>query len=108
MGIYDSIALSKEKEEREQRRFYHKKFRAEWLSAVFGNPQKFMGDVYKEDPDKKGVLLLGEDGRPDIPVDYSKCETVICCPEPIEFIKAFNPIMNNQDECKALMRKYKT
>ena len=104
MGIYDSIALSKEAEEREQSRFYHSKYKTGLLTNVYNNPHMFLGEVYKEDPDKKGALLLDEKGKPYIPVDYNKGESVICCPEPLEFIKAFNPIMNNQDDCKKLMK----
>ena len=104
MGIYDSIARQEAKEQRASKLFIHKKYKEDFLYLLKNTPKKFIGEVYLEDEERKGEVRCKEDGTPLLPVDYAGNKTVICCPEPLEFIKAFNSCMNDQDECKSLMK----
>ncbi len=104
MGIFDAIAEEKEAEEREAREFQHKKYKDNFLKLVSDKPKKFIGDVYQEDKENPGECKKDSNGNVIKPVNYTNDVEIICCPEPIEFISEFNDYVDDQDECKKIMR----
>lgn len=105
MGIFDAIAEEKEAEEREAREFQHKKYKDNFLRLVNDKPKKFIGNIYQEDKENPGECKKDTNGNVVRPVTYANNTEIICCPEPIEFISEFNDYVDNQDECKKIMRE---
>lgn len=105
MGIFDAIAEEKEAEEREAREFQHKKYKDNFLKLVSEKPKKFIGDIYQEDKENPGECKKDPSGNVIKPVSYTSGAEIICCPEPIEFISEFNDYVDDQDECKKIMRE---
>lgn len=105
MGIFDAIAEEKEAEEREAREFQHKKYKDNFLRLVNDKPKKFIGDVYQEDKENPGECKKNSNGEIIRPVTYTNDIEIICCPEPIEFIAEFNDYVDDQDECKKIMKE---
>lgn len=102
--LFTVLAQMDEEEERKSREFFHATFRENLLKRVQTTPDRFVFEVYPEDRQHLGKVQRDVDGNPVKPVYYDREESIICCPEPIEFIKAFNPCMDNQEQCKLLMR----
>ena len=92
----DVAAVEEEREKEEQSNFLHKKFRKDFLKAVYNKPQKFKGEVYR-------VKKTGDEEVLTLPVSYDK--DVICCPEPIEFIAAFNDCIGDIRKSQRIMKE---
>ena len=105
MGIFDVIAEEKAAEERESREFQHKKYKDNFLRLVKERPKKFIGDIYQEDKENPGECKKDRLGNVLKPVVYSEGTEIICCPEPIEFIDEFNDYVDDQEQCKNIMRE---
>lgn len=105
MGIFDVITEEKEAEEREAREFQYNKYKVNFLKLVNDKPNKFIGDIYQEDKGNPGECKKDSNGNIIRPVTYANEIEIICCPEPIEFIAEFNDYIDNQDECKKIMKQ---
>lgn len=105
MGIFDAVAEEKEAEEREAREFQHKKYKDNFLRLVNDRPKKFIGDVYQEDKDNPGECKKNASGKVLKPIEYTSDMVIICCPEPIEFLSEFNDYVDDQDQCKIIMKE---
>ena len=92
----DVVAKEEEKEKEEQNNFLHKKFKKDFLKAVYNKPRKFKGEVYIAHKN-------GDDETLVLPVSYDK--DIICSPEPLEYIGAFNNSIGNLKECQMIMKE---
>lgn len=96
MDFWNDVAAVKEEAEKEERNnFLHEKFRKDFLKAVYNKQKKFKGEVYiskKIDGEEQLVL----------PVSYDK--DIITCPEPLEFIGAFNDSIGDLSKSQEIMR----
>lgn len=92
----DVAAKEEEKEKEEQSNFLHKKFKKDFLRAVYNKPRKFKGEVYIAQKN-------GDDETLVLPVSYDK--DIICSPEPLEYIGAFNDSIGNLKECQMIMKE---
>lgn len=96
MDFWNDVAAVKEEEEKEERNnFLHERFRRDFLNAVYKKQKKFKDEVYltkKIDGEEKLVL----------PVSYDK--DVITCPEPLDFIGAFNDSIGDFSKSQGIMR----
>lgn len=104
MGIFDIIAEEKEAEGRETRELSHKKFKDNFLRLINEKPKKFLGEVYQRDKLHPDECAKDKFGNITKPVSYDEKAKVVCCPEPIEFISAFNDCIDNQNQCKKIMQ----
>ena len=105
MGILDQVRIEVEQEAREAREFCHQKYRDNFLRLVQVRPQKFIGDVYEKNRDTRDECQKDAAGNVKKPVNYDGSE-IICCPEPIEFIRDFNDYIGDLDTCKKIMRDF--
>lgn len=105
MGIFDVVAEEMEAIERENREFQHEKYRDNFLKLIKDKPKKFIGDIYQKDNENPKECKKDPKGDIVKPVTYGENIEIICCPEPIEFISEFNDYVDNQDECKKIMKE---
>lgn len=89
-------AREEEKKKEERNNFLHEKFKNNFLTAVYKKPEKFKNNVYLvKKNDEEEILTL--------PVSYDK--DIICSPEPLEYIGAFNDSIGNLKECQKIMKE---
>ena len=96
MEFWNEVAAKKEEEEKEERNnFLHERFRKNFLKAVYTKQKKFKDEVYI------AKVIEGEE-KLVLPVSYDK--DIICCPEPLDFIGAFNDSIGNLSKSQDIMR----
>ena len=105
MSILDVYSQYRIEQEREARNFQHKKYKDIFLRLIKEKPEEFIGDVYYEDDENPGECKLDEDGQVVKPVVYKEESEVIFCPEPLEYIELFNDYIDDQDQCKRIMKE---
>ncbi len=105
MGILDVIAEEKKIAEEEARKFNHEKYKNNFLRLIKDKPKKFIGDVYQADRENPNECAKDASGNIIKPVVYAEGTEIVCCPEPIEFISEFNDYVDDQDQCKRIMRE---
>ncbi|MCI8659025.1 MAG: hypothetical protein HFG54_02085 [Lachnospiraceae bacterium] len=91
----DVVAVKEEEEKEEKNNFLHEKFRRDFLKAVYNKQKKFRGEVY---------LAKKVDGEEQLVLPVSYDRDVICCPEPLDFIGAFNDSIGNLPKSQEIMR----
>ncbi|MGO4936468.1 FtsK/SpoIIIE domain-containing protein [Fundicoccus sp. Sow4_H7] len=103
MDIFSQLQREQLKKTKERRQYAYELYIDELINLINERPDLFVNEVFEEDPESIGLALRINDEIIK-PVEYDN-STITISPEPLEYIKLFTNISNNQEASRKLFKQ---